>query len=115
MADIVYKTVLLPDGFVNMPYEAGLALSLAATAVTVGAVNTGALPGGLVVNATDHIRITGRPTQAGTFTFTLSLTDTAGAVVSPSYQITIHNQPGAGVLRAAPLLSQLQVQWPTEF
>lgn len=115
MADITYVTQKFPDGFVNMTYEAAIGISGAATAVTAGTVATGSLPPGLVVNATDHLRITGRPTQAGTFTFTLTLTDTAGAATSGSYSITIHNKVPPAVQNAAPLLSQMQVQWPTEF
>jgi hypothetical protein len=115
MADIVFKTVAFPDGFVNVPYEAGIVEEGSATAVTAGTVATGALPTGLVVNATDHRRITGTPTVGGVFTFTLTLTDTAGAVTSGSYTITIHNSPGPGVYRNLPLASQLKVQWPTEF
>jgi len=115
MADIVYKTVAFPDGFVNVNYEAGIATVLGATALTAGTVATGALPPGLVVNATDHTRITGRPTTGGLFTFTLTLTDTAGASTSGTYTIFIHNQASPSILRAAPVASQLQVQWPTEF
>lgn len=115
MADITYKTVAFPDGFVNMPYEAGIAEEGSATAVTAGVVATGSLPPGLVVNATDHRRITGTPTAAGTYTFTLTLTDTAGAATSGSYTITIHNKVPPQVIAAAPLASQLKVQWPTEF
>ena len=115
MADIVYKTVAFPDGFVNMAYEAGIATVLGATALTAGTVATGALPPGLVVNATDHTRITGVPTQAGTFTFTLTLTDTAGASTSGTYTITIHNKVPPNIFANAPLASQLKVQWPTEF
>ncbi len=115
MADITYKTVAFPDGYVNVAYEAGIAEEGSATSMTAGGVNSGALPPGLVVNATDHRRITGVPTQAGSFTFTLTLTDTAGAVVSGSYTITIHNAPSPGIIRNAPLATQLKVQWPTEF
>lgn len=115
MPDITYKTVAFPDGFVNVAYEAGIAEIGGATALTAGGAATGALPPGLVVNAADHTRITGVPTTAGTFTFTLSITDTAGAATSGSYTITIHNQAAPGIIRAAPLATQLKVQWPTEF
>lgn len=114
MADITYKTVKFPDGFVDVPYEAGIAVNGAATAITAGAVATGSLPPGLAVSA-DFVRITGTPTAAGTYTFTLSLTDTAGAATSGSYTITIHNIAPAGVIRNAPLTTQLKYQWPTEF
>ena len=120
MADIVYKTVAFPDGYVGLAYEAGIAETGAATAITAAGVNSGALPGGLVVNATDHVRITGIPTTGGLFTFTLTMTDTAGAVVSGSYTIYIHNQVSPSVGRQAPVGSQgtggqLKVQWPTYF
>lgn len=119
MADIVYKTVAFPDGFVGLAYEAGIAEISAATAITAGAVATGALPPGLTVNA-DHVRITGIPTSGGLYTFTLSLTDTAGAATSGTYTIYIHNQVPPGVWRQAPVGGQgvggqLKVQWPTEF
>jgi hypothetical protein len=66
----------------------------AATAITARSVSTGALPPGLVLAAAPDIRITGTPTQAGTFTFTLSYTDTAGAVVSPTYTLLVLNSAG---------------------
>jgi hypothetical protein len=112
MPDITYATVKFPPGFVGVPYEAAIGYLGAATAITAASVSTGALPTGLVVNATDHVRITGTPTVAGTFTFTLSMTDTAGAVVSGSYTITITpagQQPPA----ARSLNDHLRIQWPS--
>jgi hypothetical protein len=110
VADIVYKTVALPPGYLNVPYEAGVSV-FAATAMTAGGVSTGALPTGLVVNATDHMRITGTPTVAGLYTFTLTMTDTAGAVVSGSYTIYI-GPPTDEPQGVRSLADQLRIQWP---
>jgi hypothetical protein len=93
MGDFTFKTVAFPDAIMGLPYEAGIAIASPATAVTAGVVATGALPTGLVVNATDHVRITGTPALSNTpglFTFTLTLTDTAGGVTSGTYTILLH-------------------------
>jgi Putative Ig domain len=87
MADIVYTTVAFPTGFKGIPYEAAVGYT-GSTPVTASSVSTGALPTGLIFNA-DHTRITGTPSALGLFTFTLSMTDTGGAVVSGSYTILI--------------------------
>lgn len=95
MADITWKTTALPDAILGVPYQAGLAFTGNATAVTAGAVTAGALPTGLVVNASDHVRITGTPTVKGLFTVTISLTDTAGAVASSSMTLRVRDvEPG---------------------
>ena len=91
MADITWVTQTLPPAIYGAPYEAGLAFTGAATAVTAGSVTSGALPTGLVVNATDHIRVTGTPTALGTFTFKITLTDTAGAVQSGTFTIVVRD------------------------
>lgn len=96
MGDIVHDTVKLPDAVVGQPYEAALAYHGNATALSASAVVSGALPAGLsLVGALPFSKITGTPTApAGdvptVFTFTLSLTDTAGAVTSPTLTITVH-------------------------
>jgi hypothetical protein len=112
MPDITYVSSKFPPGFVGVPYEAAVGYTGAATAITAAGVSTGALPTGLVVNATDHVRITGTPTVAGTFTFTLTMTDTAGASVSGSYTITITpavQEP----INARTLNDHLRIQWPS--
>jgi len=98
MADIVYTTVTLPPAFIGVPYEAAVAYKSAATVVTAQSVNTGTLPTGLALDTVGaspgSLRITGTPTALGTFTFTVSATDTAGAVVSPSYTIQVFGAEG---------------------
>jgi hypothetical protein len=115
-ADIVFANTKLPVGFVNVAYEAGIAITGNATAVTGHAIVTGALPPGLVINATDHVRITGIPTASGKFTFTMSLTDTGGTTTSGAYSIIIVS-PGKSPMTDGnmPIADQLKVQWPSEF
>lgn len=88
-----YVSVKFPDAYVGVPYEAAIGIKSGTSAVSAGAVSTGALPVGIVVNATDHVRLTGTPTTAnvpGTYTFTLTLTDTTGTTVSGTYTIALH-------------------------
>jgi phage baseplate assembly protein gpV len=110
MADIVYTTTKFNPGFVGVPYEEAIGYT-GATQVTAAAVNSGSLPPGLSVNA-DHTRITGTPTTAGLFTFTLTMTDTGGAVVSGSYSIRIapaYQEPKD----AQTVNDALRIMWPT--
>lgn len=110
MADIVYTTTKFNPGFVGVPYEEAIGYT-GATIVTAATVNSGALPPGLTLNA-DHTRITGTPTTPGLFTFTLSMTDTGGAVVSGSYSIRI--APAAQEPQAAQTLNDsLRIMWPS--
>lgn len=90
-AAIVYKTVNFPPGVVGVAYEAAIGYVDPAQTLTVASsgVSTGSLPGGLTVDTTSGVRITGTPTTAGTFTFTLTMTDGGGTVVSGTYHITI--------------------------
>jgi hypothetical protein len=87
MADITFDSATLPDAFIGVPYSVKLATRGAATAITASSITAGALPAGLtltqVAGAFDEI--SGTPTnaqEAGTFSFTVSLTDTAGAATN---------------------------------
>lgn len=121
MADIVWKTVSLPDAVAGVPYEAGLAESGSLTAVTNCVVASGSLPTGLSINA-DFVRITGTPKGTGsgkTFTFTLTMTDTAGGVTSGPLTITVR---GAGdaqgkdkTFSSMPVVAQMASMWPAQF
>lgn len=88
VADIAWKTVTLPEAILGKAYEAGLALNGEATSVTITVKAGSALPAGLVINA-DGVRITGTPTVLGVYTFTLTATDTAGAVDSAALSIHV--------------------------
>lgn len=121
MADIVWKTTSLPAATAGVAYEAGLAESGSLTAVTACTVASGSLPPGLAINA-DHVRITGTPTGASinkTYTFTLTMTDTAGGVTSGSLSITVRaaadvagkDQPFSSL----PVQAQMASMWPAQF
>jgi hypothetical protein len=122
-ADITFETTVLPDAYPYVPYEASIAISGAASVISAGSKATGTFPPGLAI-ASDHVRITG--TVAGVqaalpkvYTFTLSLTDTAGAVTSGTYTITVREpQAGAakaGGVQALPVQSQMCAMWPGQF
>jgi hypothetical protein len=90
-AAIVYKTVNFPPGVVGVAYEAAIGYIDPAETITPAssAVSTGSLNNGLTVDTTSGVRITGTPTAAGTSTFTLTMTDTLGILVSSTYHITV--------------------------
>lgn len=96
MADIVYDSATLPSAFLGDAYEAAIAYHGSATALT--AFSATGLPTGLSLVASalgvaTGIRITGTPTQAGTFTVAVTLTDTAGASVSPNFTLIVYGSP----------------------
>jgi hypothetical protein len=111
MADIVYTTVNLPAAFVGVPYEASIGYKSAATVFTAQSIVAGTvlngLPAGLAMDTVSNpgsLRISGTPTGAasggntpksgvGTYTFTVSGTDTAGAVVSGTLSIQLCQSP----------------------
>lgn len=112
MADIVYTTVNLPPAFLGVAYEAAIAYKSAATVFTAQSIVAGGaltgLPAGLALDtvgaAPGSLRISGTPnglassgntpkSGLGAYTFTVSGTDTAGAVVSGTYTITLYESP----------------------
>ena len=120
MADIVYTSVNLPSAFLGVPYEASVAYKSAATVFTAQSVVAGTvlngLPGGLALDtvgaAPGSLRITGTPngtastgntpkSGTGAYTFTISGTDTAGAVVSSTYTINLLQSPQDLVMTGA--------------
>lgn len=121
MADITWRTASLPDATAGVPYEAGLAETGSLTAVTASAVVSGSLPPGLSLSA-DKVRITGTPKGTGigtTYIFTISLTDTAGAVTSPSLSITVRSagdvQGKDKPFSTLPVAAQMAAMWPSQF
>lgn len=115
-ADIVIQTTKLPIGYVNVAYEAGLATTGNASAITGHSIASGALPPGLTVNSSDHLRITGVPTSGGKYTFTIGLTDTGGTTTSAPLTIQIVGVGKSPMAEGAlPVSDQMKVQWPSEF
>ncbi|MGH9629118.1 MAG: DUF4082 domain-containing protein, partial [Bryobacteraceae bacterium] len=81
-------TASLPGGTVGVAYSATLTAS-GGTPPYTWSISTGSLPSGLTLNATGSI--TGAPTVAGTFTFTVQVMDAAtpAATASKSLSITV--------------------------
>jgi hypothetical protein len=121
VADITWRTFNLPDATAGVLYEAGLAETGSLTAVTACTVTSGALPPGLSVNS-DHVRIYGTPAGSGigqTYTFKITMTDSAGGVQSSNLTITVraasdvagHDKPFSSL----PVVAQMASMWPAQF
>ncbi len=82
---------LLPNGTIGTAYAQSFAVTGASGTVT-WSVTGGSLPNGLMLSSTTgtSIALTGTPTSANTFSFTLNATDTAGCVVSQMYSVTVN-------------------------
>jgi hypothetical protein len=86
-------TTSLPSGSITAAYSAAVDASGGA-APFMWSVASGALPGGLSLGAstTDSVTISGTPTTQGASTFTIKVTDAAGAsATSPSLTINVNN------------------------
>jgi len=83
---IAVTPVFLPDGSVSTPYSATLAAA-AGVAPRTYAVTTGTLPNGVTLAPSGAL--SGTPTQAGTFSFTIQVTDAAGCTGSRDYSVDI--------------------------
>lgn len=121
MTDITWRTASMPDAIAGVAYEAGLAETGSLSAVTNCVVASGSLPPGLAISA-DFVRITGTPKGAGvaqTYTFTLTMTDTAGGVTSGTLSITVRaaaDVAGAGRwFSTLPVVAQMASMWPAQF
>ena len=93
---LTITTAAFPAGVVGSAYL----LTLAATGGAppyAWSVVSGALPGGLALNATTGT-VTGNPSAAGSFPFTVRVTDSAGATAQQPFSIGISAGSGAPVL-----------------
>jgi len=77
----------LPDGIVGTPYSGQVNIFGGVGADTVSVTN-GALPSGLTINASTGA-ITGTPTGAGSFTFTVQVMDSATTPATATQAFTI--------------------------
>jgi hypothetical protein len=90
IAGPVCPTITLPalgNGKVGLNYTGNLA-STSPVGTYNFAVTSGALPPGLTLNGLFKI-VTGKPTQAGTYNFTLTATAASGCAGSRAYSVTI--------------------------
>jgi hypothetical protein len=90
----------LPGGQVNVAYSQTLAASGGTQPYTNWAITGGTQPPGL--NLSSGGALAGTPTTAGTYTFTVRVTDSASATASASFQLTI-NPPVLAITTTSPL------------
>jgi hypothetical protein len=104
---ITVNPATLPNGTVGTAYNQVITAT-GGTAPYTFAVSSGALPTGLTLNATTGA-ITGSPTTAGTFTFTITATDVNGCAGSRLYEITIATSGCAAITLSPTTLPPGQV------
>lgn len=86
----ISETSPLPSGTVNTAYAKTIATTGGTLPHTAASIAAGALPAGLTANiSAGAARISGTPTATGTFNFTVSITDSAGAAVTKAFALTI--------------------------
>lgn len=96
---ITVNPATLPNGSVGTAYSQTVSGS-GGTAPYTFNVSSGALPTGLILNSVSGA-ITGTPTTAGTFTFTITATDATGCAGSRLYTVTIAST-GCAVITLSP-------------
>ncbi len=97
---ITVNPATLPNGVVGTPYSQTVS-AVGGTGPYTFTVSSGALPNGLTLNATTGV-ISGTPTAAGTFNFTITATDSNGCPGSRPYSITMAGAPGCPVITVNP-------------
>jgi Putative Ig domain len=96
----------LPSASVGSSYNGTIAVT-GGTAPYTFAVASGALPQGLALGSSSGT-VSGTPTTAGAFNFSVSVSDTTGQSKEQSLQITVSSAPVAAVASAGNSLSSLQ-------
>jgi uncharacterized protein (TIGR03382 family) len=91
---ITFGTVFIPDALVGQEYLQDIAVKMqdgSALARPLTWRVSGAVPAGLVVTPqTELITVAGRPTESGTFTFTIAVEDANGRGDTLDFTMTVH-------------------------
>lgn len=106
---ITFRTVSIPDALIGQDYLQDIAVANQDGSMLAKPLRwdvTGNVPGGLTVTPqAELITVSGRATQAGTFSFTISVEDNNGRTDSLEFTITIH-PPRYRVLGTMPEVSR---------
>jgi uncharacterized protein (TIGR03437 family) len=104
----IITTSPLPVGNVGVPYSQAVSATGGATPYKSWAVIAGNLPAGISLTTLGGVLgalLSGVPTAPGTFTFTVQVTDNAGATASKPFSLTINASgpvfPSNGIVNAA--------------
>jgi hypothetical protein len=96
-SELEFSPATLTDAQVGSPYAATITVSQAATPVGGASISDGALPAGmdleLAKEPVDTIQISGTPTVAGSFSFTISVwcygTQVSGQTATKQYTLVV--------------------------
>ncbi|MFN7972126.1 MAG: Ig domain-containing protein [Acidobacteriota bacterium] len=91
---LIVAPASLPNGAIGVPYSQTVSPQGGVAPYTLS-ITAGALPPGLTMSPTGVI--SGTPTFAATFGFTVTATDSQGCTGTQDYAITITGGPGGGV------------------
>jgi len=99
VSSLCFFDTTLPNGDVNSFYRESLVVS-GGVAPLAWSVHTGGLPTGVNIDPTSGL-LSGTPTVAGPYTFSIQVVDSTGAVASQSFSITIN--PALAFTTTSPL------------